>query len=97
MKNKNILLLGSSSQSRQMLLKEALIPFIEIPHGADEEAIDPTLPFEKLLQEIAHHKMNHVIIPAGKEGDICFVLTADSIYRFSMNNTIFILPHRICS
>ncbi len=79
MKSKNILLLGSSSQSRQMLLKEALIPFKEIGHGADEEAIDKTFPFEKLLVEIARHKMNHVTVPAGKEGDICFVLTADSM------------------
>lgn len=75
----NTLLLGSTSKSRQMLLKEALISFEVIGHSADEDAVDKSLPFKKLLQEIARHKMNHVTLPQGKEGDVLFVLTADSM------------------
>ncbi|NBQ17344.1 hypothetical protein EBU24_03440 [bacterium] len=83
MKNKNILLLGSNSHSRKMLLKDARIEFMEIAHGADEEQVDKSLDFKSLLQAIARHKMNHVIVPAGKEGDVCFVLTADSMVQDS--------------
>lgn len=83
MKNKNILLLGSNSHSRKMLLNDARIEFIEVAHGADEEEVDKSLDFKSLLQEIARHKMNHVIVPAGKEGDVCFVLTADSMVQDS--------------
>lgn len=84
MKNKNILLLGSNSHSRKMLLNDARIEFIEVAHGADEEAVDKSLDFKSLLQEIARHKMNHVIVPAAeKDGDLCFVLTADSMVQDS--------------
>lgn len=73
------LLLGSTSRSRQMLLKEALIDFEVIGHGADEEEVDRSLPFKELLSAIALHKMNHVTLPDGKEGDVIFVMTADSM------------------
>ncbi|MCF7900385.1 Maf family protein [Candidatus Babeliales bacterium] len=75
----NKLLLGSSSKSRQMLLNEALIPFIMIGHTADEDKVDKSLPFKELLQAIARYKMDHVELPLGKEGDSIFVLTADSM------------------
>lgn len=82
----NTLLLGSTSQSRQMLLKEALIPFKTIGHTADEDSVDRALPFTELLQTIARLKMEHVAIPEGKEGDIVFVLTADSMGSDAQGN-----------
>ncbi len=65
METKNILLLGSSSASRKMLLQQAKIPFIEIPHTADEDAVDKSLPFTTLLLEIARYKMKHVHLEPG--------------------------------
>lgn len=79
METKNILLLGSSSASRKMLLQQAQIPFIEIPHTADEDAVDKSLPFTTLLLEIARYKMKHVHLEPGYEGQVVFVLTADSM------------------
>ncbi len=76
----NILLLGSKSQSRQMLLSEAQIPFKLITQDADESQCDWGLPLQQLVEEIALHKMNHVVLPSGQsDGDICFVLTADTM------------------
>ena len=76
---KNILLLGSESASRQQLLKNAQIPFKTIGHSADETLCDWGLPFPELLQRIALEKMKHVILPNGKESEICYVLTADTM------------------
>lgn len=76
---KNILL-ASSSQSRQQLLKESLIPFTIIQQTADEELCDHSLPLDQLVMCVAKLKMQHVIMPQGnKEGEIAFVLTADTL------------------
>ncbi|HXW86225.1 MAG TPA: Maf family protein [Candidatus Bathyarchaeia archaeon] len=78
--NKPVLLLGSKSASRQMLLKEAHIPFICIEQNADETACDWSLPLVELVNAIALHKMDHVVVPSGtQENEICFVLTADTM------------------
>ena len=76
---KNVLCLASQSQSRQLLLKESGIPFILLSQSADEQACDWTLPLDKLVASIARHKMEHAQLPAGKEGEIIFVLTADTL------------------
>jgi len=76
---KNILLLGSKSQSRQTLLREIQIPFKVVGQDADETQCDWGLPLPKLVQKIALHKMNHVVLPVGDDGAICFVLTADTL------------------
>lgn len=77
---KNILYFGSKSKPRRMLLEEAQIPFTVIDQDADESQCDWGLPLPQLVMSIALHKMKHVILPDGnKEGDICFVLTADTM------------------
>lgn len=76
---KNILLLASKSHSRQKLMHEAQIPFSIIGQDADESQCDWSLPLEKVVRSIAHYKMEHAIMPQAKEGDICFVLTADTL------------------
>ena len=73
-----VLLLGSTSFSRQKLLKQAHIPFMVTGHTADETACDWGMPFPKLLETIAISKMDHVIIPEGKHDEILFALTADT-------------------
>lgn len=77
---KNILLLASKSPSRQMLLREASIPFRVIEQDADESQCDWGLSFSQVVSRIAHYKMEHAILPVGNTvGDRCFVLTADTL------------------
>jgi septum formation protein len=75
----NTLLLASKSPSRKLLLGQAQIPFVIIEQSADETACDWGLPLNKLVESIALHKMNHAVMPRGKEGHIAFVLTADTL------------------
>lgn len=82
---KNILYFGSKSQSRRMLLEESQIPFTVVDQDADETACDWGLPLPQLVLSIALYKMQHVILPSGKhEGDICYVLTADTMSHDKM-------------
>ncbi len=76
---KNILLLGSKSQSRKQLLQEAQISFKVIPQEAKEEECDWGLPLVKLVEHIALHKMDHVSLEKGEEDERAFVLTADTL------------------
>lgn len=76
---KHILYLASKSISRQQLLKEAKIPFKLLSQSADEQACDWGLPLDKLVASIALHKMNQVLLPVGKQQEIIFVLTADTL------------------
>lgn len=65
-----ILLVGTKSVQRRRLLSESKIPFKLIDQDADESECDYGLPFVQLLESIAVHKMNHVIMPeAQNEGD----------------------------
>lgn len=73
------LFLGSKSESRKMLLTQAHIPFVIVEQEADEAQCDWNLPLEQAVASIAAHKMNHVILPKGAQGDVCFVLTADTL------------------
>lgn len=75
----NILYLASKSASRHKLLIDSLIPFTVIGQEADEAKCDWGLPLEQLVQSISRYKMEHAILPQGKEGDVCFVLTADTL------------------
>ncbi len=73
------LYLGSSSQSRQMLLREAGIPFELVKQSADETKCDWGMTLQQVVQQIALYKMEHVVLPEGEEGEHCFVLTADTL------------------
>ncbi len=73
------LYLASESYSRKQLLKESNIPFQLLSQDADESACDWGLPLDKLVASISLYKMNHVTLPDGKEGDVIFVLTADTL------------------
>ncbi|MEX0671757.1 MAG: Maf family protein [Candidatus Babeliales bacterium] len=76
---KNILFLASGSASRKMLLQEARIPFQVIEQQADELACEWGMPLQQLVQKLAVLKMEHALVPIGKEGAVCFVLTADTL------------------
>lgn len=87
----NILLLGSKSYSRQMLLKEIQLPFTIIAQDADETACDWGLPLQQLIEAIALRKMDHVMLQTGFEGQVCFVLTADTMSQ-DVSGTIHAKP-----
>lgn len=75
----NTLLLASSSASRQQLLRDAHIPFTLVTQTADETECDWNLPLPQVVANIARYKMAHVQLPAGVEGEICYVVTADTL------------------
>ena len=85
---KNTLLLASSSETRKTLLKESQIPFKMISQNADETKADASLPVEQMVQQIAKMKMDHAILPKGEEGDLCFVLTADTLCQDKNGNVM---------
>jgi septum formation protein len=76
----NILLLGSKSYSRKLLLDFARIPYQVIEQDADETQCDWKLAMPQVVANIARYKMEHVVMPGGNaEGQIAFVLTADTL------------------
>jgi len=76
----NILLLGSKSYSRKLLLDFARIPYQVIEQDADETQCDWDLAMPQVVANIARYKMEHVVMPGGNaEGQIAFVLTADTL------------------
>ncbi len=75
-----VLYIASNSTSRKSLLSQACLPFKIIDQSADESAVSVNQSLLDIVQQIAMLKMQHAQIPLGKEeGDICFVLTADTL------------------
>lgn len=71
--------IASKSPSRQQLLKEAGIPFVIIDQDADENQIPRNQGLQVVVEAIARLKMQHALLPLGKEGEVAFVLTADTM------------------
>jgi septum formation protein len=85
MKAQYTLYFGSKSEPRRMLLEQSHIPFTVVSQNADESQCDWGLPLPQLVLSIALYKMQHVILPDGtQEGDISFVLTADTMSHDKM-------------
>lgn len=80
------LYLASASSSRKKLLTEAKIPFKIVQQDADESLCDWSQPLKEVVTSIANLKMDHVIMPTAKEGDIAIVLTADTLGADSKGN-----------
>lgn len=59
---KHILYLASQSPSRKRLLQEAGIAIQVLEQSANEQACDWTLPLEQLVESIAVHKMDSLLI-----------------------------------
>ena len=83
---KQLLYLASSSVSRKNLLKESQIPFSLISQRADESQCSLQQSLESLVRQLAILKMDHIIYPSGKVGQIAFFLTADTMVIDSKNN-----------
>jgi len=75
-----LLYIASSSASRKNLLKQAQINFSVIGQDADESQISTDQEMKDIVMQIAVLKMQSAQIPAGNNaGDVCFVLTADTL------------------
>ena len=86
MKTKQILFLASGSTSRKKLLQESGIAFKVVKQDADESKCDLSLTMDKTVLFLARMKMDHVIMPNGNDGDIAFVITADTLTQDSQGN-----------
>lgn len=74
------LYIASNSASRKSLLQQAQIPFVVIDQDADESTVPTNQPLSHIVMQLAQLKMQHAVVPAGHtEGQICFVLTADTL------------------
>ncbi len=85
------LYLASSSASRKALLELSQIPFSLVSQSADESQCSLFQPLESLVRELAVLKMNHIIFPSGKVGEIAFFLTADTM-TMDFNNQLYGKP-----
>lgn len=76
----HVLYIASNSASRARLLDQAQIKYVVISQNANERSVSVDQPFYDIVMQIAYLKMQHAAIPDGvQEGDICFVLTADTL------------------
>lgn len=75
----NIVYLGSKSQARHQLLKDAQIDFVLVGQDADESKCELFECLRKTVEQIALYKMEHVVLSDGHEGEVRFVLTADTL------------------
>ena len=75
------LYLASQSPSRQMLLKQAEIPFTVLEQSADERTCDWSKPLEELVKDIALIKMESLKISFEISDGQILVLTADTLTR----------------
>lgn len=83
------LYIASNSASRKKLLQQAQIPFQVIDQDADELLISTNQPLPDIVTQIAQLKMKHAKIPHGQhEGQIVFVLTADTLVLTSDNQIL---------
>lgn len=82
---KNILYLASQSSSRHQLLTQARINFKVIDQSANELEVDHSQPLAELVQAIALHKMNNLVLSktAVDSKRMMFVLTADTLSQDS--------------
>lgn len=91
MKNNNLkytLYLASGSSGRKDLLREADLPFTVAFQDADESTCSLDQSLESLVEQLALLKMKHVQIPNGIEGQIVFVVTADTMTLVSVDGKL---------
>jgi septum formation protein len=93
----DVVYLGSQSQSRQALLREAGFVFEMLGHMSNEDIERGTLSFSEYVMKIAQHKMANVILPTPSEKtrDYLFVVTADTLVRVPQQNSEFGKPKNL--
>jgi septum formation protein len=73
------LYLASQSLARAQLLAQAQIPFTVVQHAAHEKLPDGSLSLDQVVVALAEEKMNTVLLPHTSEGQVAYVLTADTL------------------
>lgn len=87
-----VLLLGSQSQSRHMLLRETSIPFIALPHHSTEQETIFNGNVAEYVVEVARHKMDSLQLPEPHNQNTILVLTADSMVQHPASSQILGKP-----
>jgi septum formation protein len=77
--NTNVLYVCSSSRSRHLLLSQGGITFIVAPRSSEEEPFTQAHTLAEAVANVVAFKMQHAILPDAVEGQICWVLTADTM------------------
>ncbi len=90
----DILLLGSQSSSRKMLLTEAEIPFVTVAHRSSELESIFSGDLAAYVVDIARHKMASLVLPRAQDSvkENIFVLTADSMVQHPPSGEFFSKP-----
>jgi septum formation protein len=93
--NKDILYLGSQSESRRKLLDVAGISYKMLTHASKECVAVPTDNFDDYVLSIACDKMQHLQLPdlGTVEKNYIFVLTADTLVKATQSNQIIGKPN----
>ncbi len=89
MKSNNILYLASKSSSRRHLLDEANIAYEIIEQDAPETSYTVSNSLGVIVKQIALEKMDYVALPKGVDGQVIYVLTADTLCRDVDGNILF--------
>jgi len=93
--SKDILYLGSLSKSRQKLLTIAGVDHKVLEHKSEEKVPSAGLTFKDYVLSIAKDKMQNLVLPKDKEGQIVFVLTADTLVKIGGEGPILGKPRDI--
>jgi|SaaInlLV_10m_DNA_2_1039722.scaffolds.fasta_scaffold06969_2 septum formation protein len=93
----DILYLGSCSQIRQKLLKDAGLRYEVLEHKSSEDLKKGDLSFHDYVRELACHKMEHiymehVVLTKENSSKEMFVCTADTLMMTTKSKTILGKP-----
>lgn len=93
--NYNFLFLGSQSQSRQALLREADIPFITLTHHSSEKEISFNGNIADYVIDVSRCKMHSLVLPEPKDQSSILVLTSDSMVQHPASGQILGKPNDV--
>lgn len=88
----HILFLGSQSESRQMLLREAGIPFLTLKHHSSEKETSFNGNISDYVIDVARCKMESLVLPAPEGQHTRLVLTSDSMVQHQKSGQILGKP-----
>jgi len=93
--SRDILYLGSLSRSRQKLLTIAGVDYKVLEHKSEEDLPAVGLTFKDYVLSIAKDKMQNLILPEGKDDQVIFVLTADTLTKTISEGSVLGKPKDI--
>ena len=91
---KQLIVLGSQSYSRKLLLEEAKIPFVAESHKSSEQETVFAGDVVHYVTEVAKHKMASLVL-ADYDADEIFVITSDSMVQHDASGELLGKPHDV--